>query len=109
MCNFTGFGVDFQNSVVTSLRSMLCFVCLQQALENSGLSAIPVQSDTQNSAGSRPEPETATPATEGADTPSQKSAVPQKLVKKEKRSIFKKPVQMQIGRAAGRERGVRLG
>ncbi|XP_017576982.1 zinc finger protein 236 isoform X2 [Pygocentrus nattereri] len=78
---------------------------LQQALENSGLSAIPVQPDTQTSAGSRPETETATPATGCTDTPSQKPAVPQKLLKKEKRSIFKKPIQMPG--TIREERGVR--
>ncbi|XP_017351751.1 zinc finger protein 236 isoform X1 [Ictalurus punctatus] len=66
---------------------------LQQALQNSGLSSIPVQSEAQGN--------TAVPplATEGANShpahihkPTGTSA--HKLLKKEKRSIFKKTVQI---------------
>ncbi|XP_022528889.2 zinc finger protein 236 isoform X1 [Astyanax mexicanus] len=78
---------------------------LQQALENSGLSAIPVQSDTQSSAGSRPDPAVPVPATGGSSTPSQKPATTHKVLKKEKRSIFKKPIQMPG--TIREERGVR--
>ncbi|XP_053083653.1 zinc finger protein 236 isoform X2 [Pangasianodon hypophthalmus] len=65
---------------------------LQQALQNSGLSSIPVQSDAQGNAAVPPL------TTEGANThpahihkPTGTS--PHKLLKKEKRSIFKKNVQ----------------
>ncbi|XP_066507917.1 zinc finger protein 236-like [Hoplias malabaricus] len=76
---------------------------LQQALENSGLSAIPVQSDSQNSAGSRPDPET--PAAQDTNAPSQKPTITHRVFKKEKRSIFKKPIQMPG--TIREERGVR--
>ncbi|XP_076837436.1 zinc finger protein 236 isoform X2 [Brachyhypopomus gauderio] len=76
---------------------------LQQALENSGLSAIPVQSETQCSTG--PDPAVPAPATGGADSLTPKSTGPEKFVKKEKRSIFKKPVQMPG--TIREERGVR--
>ncbi|KAK1790236.1 hypothetical protein P4O66_014157, partial [Electrophorus voltai] len=78
---------------------------LQQALENSGLSAIPVQSETQCSTGARPDNAVSTPATGGAESLTPKPSGPEKLVKKEKRSIFKKPVQMPG--TIREERGVR--
>ncbi|XP_060730887.1 zinc finger protein 236-like [Tachysurus vachellii] len=64
---------------------------LQQALQNSGLSSIPVQSDAQGNAAVPPL------STEGANThPAHvhKPTSPHKLLKKEKRSIFKKNVQI---------------
>ncbi|KAG7319548.1 hypothetical protein KOW79_016691 [Hemibagrus wyckioides] len=64
---------------------------LQQALQNSGLSSIPVQSEAQGSAAVPPL------STEGANThPAHvhKPTSPHKLLKKEKRSIFKKNVQI---------------
>ncbi|XP_030637946.1 zinc finger protein 236 [Chanos chanos] len=68
---------------------------LQQALENSGLSAIPVQSDAQGSAVPRPDVAAQSQAVGGTVSSSRKTPRQDtKVVKKEKRSIFKKPIQM---------------
>ncbi|XP_028834618.1 zinc finger protein 236 isoform X2 [Denticeps clupeoides] len=70
---------------------------LQQALENSGLSAIPVQSSGQNSSvptGTRPDLALQGQVTGGAASEVKKPAGSEKFVRKEKRSIFKKPMQM---------------
>ncbi|XP_061116663.1 zinc finger protein 236-like isoform X1 [Conger conger] len=67
---------------------------LQQALENSGLSTIPVQSHTQNSSALRPGMATQNQAAEGALPAPSKSHGSDKIHRKEKRSIYKKPMQM---------------
>lgn len=61
-------------------------VFLQQALENSGLSVVPPQTDTtsRDSQGQ---------VTEGT-TESKKVQGSEKTVREKKRSIFKKPIQM---------------
>ncbi|RXN06523.1 zinc finger protein 236 isoform X1 [Labeo rohita] len=67
----------------------------QQALENSGLTEIPVQPETQSSS-EKLQPDSAAPT----DTSTNDGPVPSKIlmtdtvVKKEKRSIIKKPPQM---------------
>ncbi|XP_061572310.1 zinc finger protein 236-like [Cololabis saira] len=60
---------------------------LQQALENSGLSVVPPQSD----AASR---ESQGHSTEGTTAETKKVQAPEKPVREKKRSIFKKPIQM---------------
>ncbi|KAJ8411571.1 hypothetical protein AAFF_G00163790 [Aldrovandia affinis] len=67
---------------------------LQQALENSGLSTIPVQSHAQNSGASRPGMAAQNQATEGAVPTPNKGHCSDKIHRKEKRSIYKKPMQM---------------
>ncbi|KAG7469963.1 hypothetical protein MATL_G00134380 [Megalops atlanticus] len=67
---------------------------LQQALENSGLSTIPVQSHTQNSGAPRPGMTAQNQATDGAASAPNKGPSPDKINRKEKRSIYKKPMQM---------------
>uniref|UniRef100_A0A673L3C8 C2H2-type domain-containing protein n=1 Tax=Sinocyclocheilus rhinocerous TaxID=307959 RepID=A0A673L3C8_9TELE len=68
---------------------------LQQALENSGLTEIPVQPETQSSS-EKLQPDTAAPtATSTNDGPvPSKILMTDTVVKKEKRSIIKKPPQM---------------
>ncbi|KTF92148.1 hypothetical protein cypCar_00023095 [Cyprinus carpio] len=68
---------------------------LQQALENSGLTEIPVQPETQSSS-EKLQPDTAAPtATSTNDGPvPSKILITDTVVKKEKRSIIKKPPQM---------------
>ncbi|XP_066572159.1 zinc finger protein 236 isoform X1 [Amia ocellicauda] len=73
---------------------------LQQALENSGLSAIPVQSHAQNTAVARAsgtqsqaqENPLCPPASDQLDTSKEPS--PDKVIRKEKKSVYKKPMQM---------------
>ncbi|XP_031432812.2 LOW QUALITY PROTEIN: zinc finger protein 236 [Clupea harengus] len=72
---------------------------LQQALENSGLSAIPVQNSTQSSSGGvpvlpRPDGGMQNQTTGGNVSAIRKTTGSERLVKKEKKSIFKKPDQM---------------
>ncbi|KAJ8354017.1 hypothetical protein SKAU_G00215840, partial [Synaphobranchus kaupii] len=67
---------------------------LQQALENSGLSTIPVQSHTQNGGAPRPGVATQNQSTEGAVAAPNKGHCSDKIHRKEKRSIYKKPMQM---------------
>lgn len=67
---------------------------MQQALENSGLSAIPVQSHTPNSIASRPGAAPQNQVTEGVISAPNKSHASDKIHRKEKRSIYKKPIQM---------------
>ncbi|XP_048848469.1 zinc finger protein 236-like isoform X2 [Brienomyrus brachyistius] len=74
---------------------------LQQALENSGLSAIPVQSHTQNGTVSRPTPATQSQGSESATAgPSAgppdpgKGSGSDKTNRKGRKSIYKKHVQM---------------
>ncbi|XP_073702923.1 zinc finger protein 236-like [Garra rufa] len=65
---------------------------LQQALENSGLTEIPVQPETQSSS-EKLQPDTAATSTNDGPVPS-KILMTDTVVKKEKRSIIKKPPQM---------------
>ncbi len=67
----------------------------QQALENSGLTEIPVQPETQSSS-EKLQPDTAAlTATSTNDGPvPSKILMTDTIVKKEKRSIIKKPPQM---------------
>ncbi|KAL2084641.1 hypothetical protein ACEWY4_020159 [Coilia grayii] len=71
---------------------------LQQALENSGLSAIPVQNSSQSSAGvatlPRPDGGAQNSANAADASAVRKTTGSEKVVKKEKKSIFKKPDQM---------------
>ncbi|XP_076136440.1 zinc finger protein 236 [Alosa pseudoharengus] len=71
---------------------------LQQALENSGLTAIPVQNSAQSCGGgpALPRSDGGTQSqTMGSDASAiRKTSGSEKVVKKEKKSIFKKPDQM---------------
>uniref|UniRef100_A0A8C1E1C7 Zinc finger protein 236 n=1 Tax=Cyprinus carpio carpio TaxID=630221 RepID=A0A8C1E1C7_CYPCA len=84
---------------------------LQQALENSGLTEIPVQPETQSSS-EKLQPDTAAPtATSTNDGPvPSKILITDTVVKKEKRSIIKKPPQIYLCLFLGtirQENGVR--
>ncbi|KAK1173366.1 zinc finger protein 236-like isoform X1 [Acipenser oxyrinchus oxyrinchus] len=73
---------------------------LQQALENSGLSAIPVQSHPQNSTGAR----TLGSQSQSQDAPTfpvpadqldpDKESSTEKVTRKERKGVYKKPMQM---------------
>lgn len=66
---------------------LLCFLSLQQALENSGLSVVQPQCDATSR-----EPQN--PAAEGAAAETKKAQLPEKTAREKKRSILKKPIQM---------------
>lgn len=71
---------------------------MQQALENSGLSAIPVQTSGQSGGSvpalSRPDGGAPNQMTGSEASAIRKTGSLEKVVKKEKKSIFKKPDQM---------------
>lgn len=67
---------------------------LQQALENSGLTEIPVQPETQSSS-EKLQSDTVSPMASSTDGPvPSKILMTDTIVKKEKRNIIKKPTQM---------------
>lgn len=66
---------------------LLCFLSLQQALENSGLSVVQPQCDATSR-------ESQNQAAEGAAAETKKAQLPEKTAREKKRSILKKPIQM---------------
>lgn len=71
---------------VNFLRCVLV-VCLQQALENSGLSVVQPKTEAASAVSQNQNSEVSAPE-------SKKVEFPDKSIREKKRSIFKKPIQM---------------